>query len=72
MSESSTTATAAVTAVEDILANGQSSTIGDISVSKTAVSAAYDILKQERDESARKDGRRPLFRGFNLSTMGAG
>ena len=71
MAENSTTATAAATAVADVLANGQSQTIGEISITKAQASAAYDILQKEREDSARKAGRRPLFRGFNLSTIGA-
>lgn len=71
MAEESTTATAAAAAVSDSLANGQAETIGDISKSKTPATAAYDILQKEREDAARKAGRRPLFRGINLRVMGA-
>ena len=58
-------------AVESALDNGQSSSIGDISHSKTPALSAYEILKQERDRAAQAAGRRPLFRGINLGVMGA-
>lgn len=67
----STTATVASAAVDSALSKGQSSSIGDISHSKTPASSAYSILEKERDRAAQVSGRRPLFRGINLSVMGA-
>lgn len=67
----STTEDIASAAVESALTEGQSSSIGDISHSKTPASSAYSILEKERDRAAQLSGRRPLFRGFNLSRMGA-
>lgn len=66
-----TTAEKASTAVDSALENGQSQTIGDISSSATPARDAYSILQSERDKAAQKNGRRPLFRGILISTMGA-
>jgi len=57
----------AKTAVEKTLDSGQSFTLGDMSVSQPAVAASHDVYKDELDRAARKSGRRPLFRGINLS-----
>lgn len=68
--EPSATETAAQDAMTDALANGQSANIGDgVNVQKVPAREAYDILQQERDRQARLTGRRPLFRGINLSGM---
>ena len=64
-----TTEQKAESALNDALDNGQSHTMGDISESKTPASAAYAILKQERERSAMADGRRHLFRGIDLGSM---
>jgi hypothetical protein len=66
-----TTQEKAAAAVDSALAEGQSASQGDISHSKTPASSAYSILQQERERAAAVSGRRPLFRGINLSGMGA-
>ena len=69
--EQTPTEIAASAAVDNALTNGQSEQIGDISQSKTPALSAYQILEKERARKADALGRRPLFRGINLSCMGA-
>jgi len=62
--------TAADAALTDALANGQTANIGDgLNISKVPARDAYEILRQEQERRARVGGRRPLFRGINLSGM---
>lgn len=66
----SATETAADSALTDALANGQAANIGDgLNIQKVPARDAYDILRQEQERRARSAGRRPLFRGINMSGM---
>jgi hypothetical protein len=62
-----TTSDKAEASVNAVLDGGQSVTQGDMSVSKAALRDAHAILKDEQDRTAQRSGRRPLFRGINLS-----
>jgi len=53
--------------VEDTLANGQSVSVENMSKSNASLREAHAIMVHEDDRAARKTGRRPLFRGINLS-----
>jgi hypothetical protein len=53
--------------IEESLAGGQSVTQGDMQVSRVSVRDAFEISNSSEDIAARKAGRRPLFRSFNLS-----
>jgi hypothetical protein len=57
----------AADAVEDVLDSGESVTAGAISVRKASLKDAYAVMTAEDDRQSRRNGRRPLFRGINLS-----
>ncbi len=59
--------TKAQESVEATLEGGQSVSQGDMSVSKASLKSAHDIMVEEDDRAARRSGRRPLFRGINIS-----
>jgi hypothetical protein len=59
--------TKAKDAIESILEGGQSVTQGDLQVSKASLAATHAILVHEEQRQASKSGRRPLFRGINIS-----
>ena len=54
-------------AVKDVLSGAQSSTMGDMSASQASLKVAHNISVFEDDRTARRTGRRPLFRGINLA-----
>lgn len=58
---------AAKESVDKTLESGQTVTQGDMSVTRANLATAHKILKDEDDRKARRSGRRPLFRSFNLS-----
>jgi hypothetical protein len=68
MSES-TICTAAKASVAATLSQGQSSTIADVSVSNANLADAQAIIAEEENRTARKSGRRPLFRSINISEV---
>ena len=53
--------------VEAVLDEGQSVTQGDMSVSRANLRDAHAILTMEDDRTARRTGRRPLFRNIDIS-----
>jgi hypothetical protein len=53
--------------VEQTLQSGERVQQGDMSVSRVPLRDAHSILEREDDRQARRKGRRPLFRGLNLS-----
>lgn len=53
--------------IQDSLESGASVSQGDMSVSRVSIKDALEIKNQAEDLAARKAGRRPLFRSFNLS-----
>ena len=59
--------TKAEASIESILDGGQSITQGDMQVSRASLRDAHAIVKEEEDRLARTSGRRPLFRGINIS-----
>ena len=59
--------TKAEASIESILEGGQSITQGDMQVSRASLRDAHAIVKDEEDRLARTSGRRPLFRGINIS-----
>lgn len=59
--------TKAKSAIESVLDGGQSITQGDLQVSRASIAATHAILVHEEQRAAAKSGRRPLFRGFNIS-----
>ena len=61
------TVEAARASVESTLAEGQSLTQGDMSVAKAPLRDAHAILVEEEARAGRRSGRRPLFRGINIS-----
>lgn len=61
--------TKAQTAIERTLDGGQSITQGDMQVSQASLASAHAVLVHEEQRLAKKSGRRPLFRGINLSGM---
>lgn len=63
----STICTAAKASVAATLAQGQSSTIGDMSITNANLRDAQSIIAEEENKTARKSGRRPLFRSLDLS-----
>lgn len=56
--------------VEQSLESGQSVTQGDMQVSRVSVKDAFNISLHAESVKAAKDGRRPLFRSFDLSQVG--
>lgn len=65
----STICTAAKTSVAATLAQGQSSSIGEVSLTNANLADAQAIIESEENRTARKSGRRPLFRSLNLSEV---
>ena len=53
--------------VEATLSGGQSVSQGDMSVSQANLRDAHEILKEEENKEASRNGRRPLFRNVNMS-----
>ena len=67
MAEDKTIQEQAQESVESTLASGQSVSVDGMSVSKASLKDAHSIMVHEDDRQARRSGRRPLFRGLNIS-----
>jgi hypothetical protein len=59
--------TKAAQSVEATLEGGQSVSQGDMQVSKASLKDAHAIMVHEDVRTAGRTGRRPLFRGINMS-----
>ena len=55
--------------VKDTLEAGQSIQQGDMNTSRASLKDAHAVAIDEEGRSARKTGRRPLFRNLNISGM---
>jgi hypothetical protein len=64
-----TTADKAQASLDAALSQGVSISEGNLSVTRASVRDALAVLDREEDKTATRAGRRPLFRGFNLSGM---
>lgn len=62
-----TIAEIAQASVEKTLTSGQSFTVDGMSKSRAALRDAHFVLTEEEKRTATRAGRRPLFRGLNLS-----
>jgi len=60
----------AESAVNKVLDVGQTMSDGTMSASLANLRDAHAVLTDEQNRAARKRGRRPLFRGINLSGVG--
>jgi hypothetical protein len=59
--------TKAKESIESTLEGGQSISQGDMSVSKASLRDAHAVLVEEDTRRAARSGRRPMFRGINMS-----
>lgn len=55
--------------VQATLEGGQSISQGDMSVSQARLRDAHEILKEEENKEAVRNGRRPLFRNVDMSRV---
>jgi hypothetical protein len=62
-----TIAEKAQASVETTLSGGQSATVDGMSQTQASLRDAHAIMVSEEQRLAGKSGRRPLFRGINLS-----
>lgn len=59
--------TKAAESIESTLEGGESVSQGEMSVRKASIRDAHAVMVYEEERSSRRSGRRPLFRGINLS-----
>lgn len=64
------TLTEVETAITQVQNSGQSFAVDGITYSRANLSALIQLRDKMLNESARSAGRRPLFRGMQLNSMG--